>query len=156
MASRYSPITIQVPSASDSGIVAPRILHFAGGERDVVPGVGGEERSGLRHAERDEQAERGHRRQAAARCRLTPRGVQRLPKLSDDGRGVPAEQQADERSAPTSAPVFAVVNTFWMMLAVLEPARVRPGEQRDQQDADQLRRRQRERVAGVRCIGAIR
>ena len=57
--------------------VAPRVLHLAGGERDVVPGVGGEQRSGLRHADRDEQAERGQRRRARARCRrrrAAPRG----------------------------------------------------------------------------------
>ncbi len=39
--------------------VAPRIDHFAGGESDVVPGVGRKERIRLRDADADEQAERG-------------------------------------------------------------------------------------------------
>ena len=37
--------------------VAARILHFASGERDIVPGVGGKKRIGLRHANADEQTE---------------------------------------------------------------------------------------------------
>ena len=44
--------------------VAARRAHFARREGDVVPGVGGKERSGLRHAQRHQQAERRLRRQA--------------------------------------------------------------------------------------------
>ena len=36
--------------------VAPRILHLAGGERDVVPRVGGEQRADLRYGDGDHQA----------------------------------------------------------------------------------------------------
>ena len=46
--------------------VAPRIFHFAGGESDVVPGVGGEKRIGLRHADADEKSEGGRGSQASA------------------------------------------------------------------------------------------
>src|SRR5271170_8260829 len=36
--------------------IPSRIFHFAGGERDVVPRVSGEERADLRDAQRDEKA----------------------------------------------------------------------------------------------------
>src|SRR5947207_13294284 len=36
-----------------------RIYDLAGGERDIVPGVGGKERIGLRHANADEESEGG-------------------------------------------------------------------------------------------------
>ena len=46
--------------------VATRVLHFSGGEGDVVPGVGSEKRVRLRHADAHEQSERGRGGQAFA------------------------------------------------------------------------------------------
>ena len=43
--------------------IAAGILHFAGGEGHVVPGVGGEQRSDLRHRENGQRAHQ-HRRAA--------------------------------------------------------------------------------------------
>ena len=41
-----------------------RVLDLTGGERDVIPGVGGEKRIGLRNADGDEKAEGGRGGQA--------------------------------------------------------------------------------------------
>ena len=128
--------------------VAPRVLHFARRERDVVPGVGREERPGLRDADGDEQAERRHAPTAPARCRPRRAAVQRSPKLSRHRGGVPAEQQAEPRSAPSSAPVFAVVKMFWMIRPYSRPRVLVHVSSAISSDADELRRRQRQRVAG--------
>jgi hypothetical protein len=40
--------------------ITARVLDFAGGEGDVVPGIGGEERIRLRHTDADEETEGGH------------------------------------------------------------------------------------------------
>ena len=39
--------------------IAARIFHFSRGESNVVPGIGGEKRAGLRYADRYEQTEGG-------------------------------------------------------------------------------------------------
>ena len=46
--------------------VATRIYDLAGGEGNVVPGVGGEKRIGLRHANADEESEGGRGSQSFA------------------------------------------------------------------------------------------
>ena len=148
MASRYRPMTIDGAERERQRDVAPRVLHFAGGERDVVPRVGREERSGLRDADRDEQPERGRRADSPGTMSTVPRGVQKLPKLSATAVVVPAEQQADAGSARRSAPVFAVVKTFWMILPYSRPRVLVHVSSAISSDADQLRRRQRQRVAG--------
>ena len=118
-------MTRPVPSGERQRDVAARVLHLAGRERDVVPGVGGEERADLRDADGDEQAERavgggdGRQQDKSGLMAVTPRGVQRSPKLAVIGVGVPAEQQADEDQRDAARAVLAVVKTFWMMLAVL-------------------------------------
>src|SRR4051812_27019802 len=41
--------------------ITPRVSYFAGNERDVVPGIGGEQRLRLRDANTDEQSKRCRR-----------------------------------------------------------------------------------------------
>ncbi len=45
--------------AEGEGQVALRVMDFSGDEGDVMPGVCGEERAGLRHAESDHHADSG-------------------------------------------------------------------------------------------------
>ena len=113
------------------GNVASRILDLAGGEGDVVPGVGGKERPDLRHAQRDEQAEGRRRVEARARA-APPRGCPEVAEIARDRLGFQPTSRPTTISA-RSAPVLAVVKTFWIHLAPIEPAGVRPGQQRDQQ-----------------------
>ena len=140
-------MTMTVPSASDSGMFrrgsftspAVNVMLFQASAEKSDPVCATQIATNRPNAR--------HRRQARARCRPTPRGVQKSPKLSDDRRGVPAEQQADEDQADERAGLGGREDVL-DDASVLEAARVGPGQQRDQQDADELRRRQRQRVAG--------
>ena len=124
--------------------VAARVLHLAGGEGDVVPRVGGEERADLGDAEGDEQAER--RRAVAGGGRdegqsglmvATPRGVQRSLKLAVTGARV-APTNTPIRMSATSDSVLAEVKTFWMSLPICRPRVLMNGQQHDDEDADEL------------------
>ena len=97
-------------------------------------------------ADRDEQPERADRGQA----RHDLDDAARRPEVAEvvGDRGViPAEQQADHDQPEQRAGLRGGEDVLDDP-AVLEAARVGPRQQRDQRDADQLRRRQRQRVAG--------
>ena len=86
--------------------VAPWFLHLCGRESDVIPGIGGKERSDLGNAERDEQAEgaAGRRdRGEEGQIRQDRRHLTRGPEIAEVGaqrRGVASQENAnhDQRS----------------------------------------------------------
>ena len=47
--------------------------------------------------------------------------VPELPEVVGHGGLVPAEDQSDRRSSPTTAPILAVVKTFWTILPYSRP-----------------------------------
>src|SRR5207237_8334968 len=82
--------------------IAAWVLHLARGEGDVVPGIRGEERPGLRDAEGHEQAERAERRdarrdrlEAARRPQVTEVGGERGRVAADEDA---RRDEGDERS----------------------------------------------------------
>ena len=99
MASRYRPITMTVPSASDSGML--RLGSFTSPAVNVMLFQASAEKSEpvCDTQMADEQTERGDGRQRRARCRPAPRGVQKLPKLSRDGRWRSSRAASPSRSA---------------------------------------------------------
>ena len=140
-------MTIPVPRASESGRVRRGSFTSPAVNVMLFQRVGREERSGLRHAQRDEQAERRHGRQAW-RDRRSGRAASRSRR---SWRDAPRAFQPSNRPAAISA---------------IERARLRDGEDvlddlavpmprvfvhvrsAISRTADQLRRRQRQRVAG--------
>ncbi len=56
-----------MPSASESGRLRLRILHFSGGKGHVVPGIRRKQRSHLGHGKNGQRAHQDHR---AARAHL--------------------------------------------------------------------------------------
>ena len=140
-------MTMIVPSASDSGMLrrgsftspAVKVMLFQASAEKSDPVCD--------DADGDEQAERCDRRQPrhdfdrAARCSTCCRSCRRTAVCSTRA-AAPTRISADQRAG------FGGREDVLDDPSVFEAARVRPGEQRDQQDADQLRRRQRQRVAG--------
>ena len=108
-------MTMTVPSASDSGMLrrgsftspAVKVMLFQASAENSEPVCD--------DADRDEQAERGDRRQPGHDVDVAARRPE-VAEVVGDRRRVPAEQQAERGSARRSAPVFAVVKTFWMIL----------------------------------------
>ena len=138
----------KVPSASDSGML--RRGSFTSPAVNVMLFQASAEKSDpvCETQMRDEQAERAS---AADRPGTMSTCAARRPEVAEvvgDRGVVPAEQQADAGSAPTSAPVFAVVKTFWMIWPYSRPRVLVQVSSAISSDADQLRRRQRQRVAG--------
>ena len=147
LASRYRPITMKVPSASDSGIFrrgsftspAVNVMLFQASAENSEPVCD--------DADRDEQPEGGRPRVRPGTMSTTPRGVHRLPKLSATAAWFQPSSRPTTIS-PSSAPVLAVVKTFWMILPYSRPRVLVHVSSAISSDADQLRRRQRQRVAG--------
>jgi hypothetical protein len=143
-------MTIIVPNASEQD-VAPRLLDLARSERDVVPRVRREERAGLGHAQPDEEPERGGGAEASHDVDLPARHPQ-IAEVGRDRLGVPPkhEPDADERDERAR---LGDREDVLDDLAPLEAAGVRPGQERNQQDADRLRRGERNGVAARHVNG---
>jgi hypothetical protein len=73
--------------------IAAGIFHFTGSESDVVPGIGGEKRAGLRNTDGYEQAEGG----GSAECRCERGDAASGPgiaKIRVNGCSVPTERES--------------------------------------------------------------
>ena len=123
--------------------VALRIVHFAGGEGHVVPGVGREQRTDLRHGKDGQQARparSGRRRRLAPdaahsirRCaRSSRRSWRRWPR-----RCVPENPSS---TRPSSAAVLAKVKTFCTSAPVLHAEDVQHREENHDQDGGEILR----------------
>ncbi len=150
-ASRYNPMTIIVPSASDSGIL--RRGSFTSPAVNVM----------LFHASAENSDPVWATQMATNRPNVVtaaspgtistpPRSCHNAPKLSDTAAVLPTGNQADQNERRQGAALRRREDVLDDP-PVLEAARVRPREQRDQQHAHQLRRRQRQRVS--RSSGAL-
>ena len=117
----------QVESDDDAGAkaegerqVAAGVADFAGDEGDVVPGVGGEERAGLRDAECDEEAECGGGVEG-----VDERHVLRAPCMGEVGvedRGIAQEGEGCESEEQDDAgELSGRVKTFWITLPQVTP-----------------------------------
>ena len=106
--------------------IAARILHFARGESNVVPGIGGEERTGLRDADGDEQAEGGGGAESGGERGDAASGPG-MAEIFVNGGGVPAEREAS-RSRPAERDRLADGENILDDFAVLQAAAVGPGE----------------------------
>ena len=114
-------MTMNVPSASDSGML--RRGSFTSPAVNVMLFQASAEKSDpvCDDADRDEQAERASRPSVPATMSTAPRDVPQVAEVVGDRRVIPAEQQPDDDQRRTSAPVFAVVKTFWMILPYSRP-----------------------------------
>src|SRR5579883_1298389 len=126
--------------------IALGIFHFAGGEGDVVPGVGGKERSGLRNADGGEQAERGGGGQAGGDRRQIARRPEARAEIGAHRLRVPSEQQPDQDQAQQRRHLGGRENIL-DDFPVFKAPRISPGKQHDQQNRDQLRGGKRQRVS---------
>src|SRR5277367_922050 len=120
--------------------IAARIFYFSGGESNVVPGIGGEERTGLRDADGHEQAEGGGGAEAGGE-RRDAAGGPGVAEIFVNGGGVPAQRESkqnqdDERNG------LADGENILYHFAVLQAAAVSPGEHGDDADGDELRGRE--------------
>ena len=147
-ASRYRAMTMPVPRASDSGMlrrgsrtspaVKVMLFHASAEKSDPV--------CDTQIATNNPNAVAAERPGTMSRV---PAPRPELAEVVGDRVVVPAEEQCRRAISPTQRAGFRRGENVLDDLAVFEPARVRPRQQRDEQDADELRRRQRERVAGA-------
>ena len=95
-------MTSPVPPTSESGNRPSRVLHFACGERDVVPAVGGEDRSHLRNAESDEKPQSAacrRNRRSEGDSRLNSHRASRSPEIAEIARNhvrIPPDDEAEQ------------------------------------------------------------
>jgi len=73
--------------------IAARIFHFSRGESNVVPGISGEKRAGLRYADGYEQTECGGGAESSGEWRNAASGPG-VAEIFVDASGVPAEGEA--------------------------------------------------------------
>src|ERR1700723_1134925 len=125
--------------------IAARIFYFSCGESNVVPGISGEERAGLRDADGDEQAEGGSGAQSRGKRRNAASGPG-TAEIFVNGGGIPTEREADQ-DQDDERENLADGENILDHFAVLQAAAVAPGEDGNHTDGDELRGRKRKSVA---------
>ena len=138
LASRYSPMTTMVPSARDSGMF--RRGSFTSPAVNVMLFQASAEKSDPVCA--TQMATNSPKALAAfipGTMSTIPRRTQRLSEVVGDRGVIPAEQQPDDDESGERAGLGGGEDVL-DDAAVLQPSGVGPREQRDHQDADQLRR----------------
>ena len=125
--------------------VAAGILHFAGGEGDVVPCVGGEERADLHHGQNHQQIHQHHGAADAHLDRMhrTPAGV--LPELAPAGAEVGApcgcissHRECEQNQRGQSESALAEVKMFWISAPSLTPNMFTMASRNDDHDAGEI------------------
>src|SRR5581483_3651568 len=122
--------------------VATRIDHFAGGESNVVPGVGGKERIRLGDANTNKQAERRDRGQTFADFLQIPAHRPQIAKVRCARARLQPDNNSenDERDKRAS---FCGCKNILHDLPDLQSARVHEREKRDEGEPNKLRSRKR-------------
>src|SRR5262249_21281244 len=126
------------------GNIPMRVLDFARRERDVIPGVGREKRTHLGDTKGDKQTERGVR--AETRRDRSVSGRSPHGKVCGEPRGVAACDKSDRNDAGQRRNFRGGENVL-NHSAVLDATHVGPGQQQDDEDTGQLRRREGNRVS---------
>ena len=119
--------------------IASRIAHFAAKKRDVGPGGLSENRTDHRLAQKENDCEAADELKPGL-CNLrTPTVRPRIPPRRRSGRAgrAPAEQEPDGNNS-SERRSFCKSECVLDERTQLKPARVRPGQQRDQPDRGQL------------------
>ena len=121
--------------------VATRIYHFAGREGDVVPGVGGEKRIRLRHADADEETEGGRGGQALADILQIAAQAPEVAEVRCARARLQTDDDAEHDQRDQRAGLRCREDVL-DELAKLQAARVHERQQRDHGQPDELRGRE--------------
>ena len=120
---------------------------FAGGEGDVVPGVGRKQRTDLGDAQGDEESEGGGGAEAGGDGRDAA-GRPEIAEVGMHGGGVPTQEERDDDEAEQRGD-FAGREDVLNDAAVFEAVAVGPGEKDDDGDAEELGGGERESVGAA-------
>ena len=138
-------MTMPVPSASESG--TSRRGSFTSPAVKVMLFQASEVKSEPICATRARQAAQRSTSPSSPGAMRDRRAEPGIPEVRRDGQGIPAKRQSEDNQREQRSGLGGGEDVLDQP-AVVQPARVRPRQERDDRDPHELRDRERERVAG--------